>query len=389
MSLYKTSLKAVMLSSILLVPALAGCSDDTAKKDGPAKQSETNGETKGIKATALSLQKTLKAFEATLQEKDQEKSKKAGEKLNNEWLAKENNIRETYPLLYTEVEKYMQPLYMEATKDQPDMAKMKELSSQLNGALSKLANAKESEEKSSEALSKAVDEYKQYVDEQMDLLVASTKSFVDSVKAQDAAKAKQYYVESRTYYERVEPIAESFGDLDPKIDAREGDVDEAEWGGFHRIEKALWQNEKLEPMSSVADTLYNDVLTLQQKVKEVKLKPTQIVAGSMELINEAAISKITGEEEHYSHVDLMDLAANVDGSLAVYHAILPALNAKDPELAGKLDSQFNTLNTTLAQYRKDDQFILYTELTKDQIRDLSQKLGVLAEYMGKTAQILQ
>ncbi|WP_050616170.1 iron uptake system protein EfeO [Bacillus testis] len=389
MNVYRNSMKAFALSSLLLVPALAGCSDDAGKKEEKTEQNTAKTTNKDIKQTAQSLKKMVKTLDGTIEAADQKKSKEAAETLNNEWLAKENNIRETYPLLYTEVEKYMQPLYMEATKEKPDQSKMKDLSGQLDTALDKLANAKESEEKSSEALTKAVSDYKQYVDEQMNLLVASTKSFVDSVKAKDSEKAKQYYVESRTYYERVEPIAESFGDLDPKIDAREGDVEASEWGGFHRIEKALWQNENLEPMAKVADTLNADVLTLQQKVKDIQLKPTQIVAGSMELINEAAISKITGEEEHYSHVDLMDLAANVDGSQAVYHAILPALNAKDPELSSKLDQQFNTLNTALAQYRKNDQFILYTELTKEQVRDLSQKLGVLAEYMGKTAQILQ
>ena len=35
-------------------------------------------------------------------------------------------------------------------------------------------------------------------------------------------------------------MAESFGDLDPAIDAREGDVPADEWTGFHPLEQALW-----------------------------------------------------------------------------------------------------------------------------------------------------
>ena len=56
----------------------------------------------------------------------------------------------------------------------------------------------------------------------------------------DIAEAKDLFAYAREPYERIEPIAEALGDLDPAIDAREGDVPEAKWTGFHRIEKALW-----------------------------------------------------------------------------------------------------------------------------------------------------
>ena len=44
------------------------------------------------------------------------------------------------------------------------------------------------------------------------------------------------------HYERIEPVAESFGDLDPALDARQADIEEGkEWTGWHKIEKDLWQ----------------------------------------------------------------------------------------------------------------------------------------------------
>ena len=47
----------------------------------------------------------------------------------------------------------------------------------------------------------------------------------------------------RTYYERIEPVAEALGDLDPRIDYREVDAkaEGLDWTGFHRIEKDLWE----------------------------------------------------------------------------------------------------------------------------------------------------
>ena len=38
-------------------------------------------------------------------------------------------------------------------------------------------------------------------------------------------RARELYPEARTYWERIETVAESFGDLDPKMDLREADLD--------------------------------------------------------------------------------------------------------------------------------------------------------------------
>ena len=68
-----------------------------------------------------------------------------------------------------------------------------------------------------------------------------TTDFVAAVKAGDVAKAKALYPVARTYCERIEPVAEIFGDLDPKIDGREdGATTELPFTGFHRLEKDLW-----------------------------------------------------------------------------------------------------------------------------------------------------
>src|SRR5262249_20713176 len=86
----------------------------------------------------------------------------------------------------------------------------------------------------------AVDQYRAYLEQNTDELVAKTQPFVASVIVGNLARAKSLYAAARIPYERIEPVAESFGDLDPRIDARENDVPAKEFGGFHRLEKALW-----------------------------------------------------------------------------------------------------------------------------------------------------
>ena len=60
-------------------------------------------------------------------------------------------------------------------------------------------------------------------------------------------EAKKQYPLIRMAYERSEPIAESFGESDVKIDYRLVDYmdenkSEEGWSGFHRIERILWED---------------------------------------------------------------------------------------------------------------------------------------------------
>ncbi|RDI45919.1 iron uptake system protein EfeO [Falsibacillus pallidus] len=379
------TLSSVLCVSLLAVPALAGCEDSNKKEEVSVKETNDSSINKNVE----SLQKKLTQLEKALSSQDAKSVKKQAEAMNDQWLSFENEVREKYPLLYTDVEKYLQPIYLEASKDKMDVDEIKSNTGALKDALDRLNNAKETALKTSDALSKAVEDYKNYVNKQTQKLVESTNQFTQDVKAKDLKKAKGSYADARVYYERIEPIAESFGDLDPKIDAREGDVDPAEWSGFHLLEKAIWEEGSLEGMDKYADQLDKDVKELNDQISKVDLEPTQVVAGAMELLNEAAISKVTGEEERYSHIDLVDLAANVEGSKAVYHAILPALTASSSDLAGKLDNEFTKLEDKLGQYRKGDHYVSYTDLTKDQIRELSQQLNVLSEMMAQSAEVFQ
>ena len=126
-------------------------------------------------------------------------------------------------------------------------------------------------------------------------------------------------------------MAESFGDLDPRIDARENDVPKKEWSGFHVIEKALWEEDTAKGMAPVAEQLQADVEELEQKVKSVDLQAVQIANGANELLGEVSASKITGEEERYSHIDLVDFEANVEGAEAAFESVEPIVSEERPE----------------------------------------------------------
>ena len=207
--------------------------------------------------------------------------------------------------------------------------------------------------------------------------------------AGNVAEAKSLYPAARIPYERIEPVAESFGDLDPRIDARENDVPKSEFGGFHRIEKALWEEDTAQGMAPVAKQLLADVEELQQKVKGVDLQAVQIANGANELLGEVSASKITGEEERYSHIDLVDFLANVEGSQAAFDAVEPLLEKKDPKLAKEIEAQFKKVYASLKPYRRGDGFVSYEELTRSDTRKLAQEIDALAELLSEVpAQIV-
>jgi iron uptake system component EfeO len=236
------------------------------------------------------------------------------------------------------------------------------------------------------ALKDATDSYSRYVKSQTDALLEQTQAFVGAVKAGDAATAKALFPVARTYWERIEPVAEIFGDLDPKIDGREEVVEEGmPFTGFHAIERDLWQKKDLSRSGPMADQLLVDVRDIVAKAQAERLSPIQLANGAKELLDEVATSKITGEEDRYSHTDLYDFNANVEGSKAAVAALRPALEQRNPDLVKQLDTQFANVDTVLAAYRSGDGWKLHNELSQADLKKLSDSVNALAEPVSKVA----
>jgi iron uptake system component EfeO len=235
----------------------------------------------------------------------------------------------------------------------------------------------------------AVQSYLTYVKSEADQLITAAAPFVAAVKAGDIEAAKQKFAAARAHYESIEPIAESFGDLDPAIDAREGDVPDGEWGGFHRIEKALWVDNNVADMGPVADKLTADIQRLRDQINTVQLEPAQIANGAVELLNEMSTSKITGEEDRYSHTDLSDFAANLAGSKAAFESLKPLLAADQADLSKQIEDRFAAVQAALDAHKGSDPtgngYVLFVALTPDQTRAVSTTLDTLAEPLSRVA----
>ncbi len=229
-------------------------------------------------------------------------------------------------------------------------------------------------------------DYKIYVSENAEKLVADTKAFTDAVKAGDVDKAKALFGSTRMSYEAIEPIAELFSDLDGSIDSRADDHENSEkdpeFTGFHRIEYGLFAENSAKDLAPFADQLMADVTELNKRIKDLTLPPEKVVGGAATLMEEVAATKISGEEDRYSHTDLWDFKGNFDGSRKIFDLVRPLIEKDESAFVTKVSSNFDAVETTLAKYKTADGYELYDKLTDDDRKVLAAAVNTLAEDLS-------
>ncbi|MEU6648847.1 iron uptake system protein EfeO [Streptomyces sp. NPDC046900] len=239
-------------------------------------------------------------------------------------------------------------------------------------------------------LDAAVAAYRAYAQDQADETLPRVETFAKAIKDGDVEAAKKAYAPSRIGWERTEPVAESFGDIDPKVDTRADGLEQGQkWTGWHRLEKALWQDKKIgAEEKTLADQLVTDLKDWQTRVGKAEITPTSMANGAKELLDEVATGKVTGEEDRYSHTDLVDFKANVEGAQKAYDLLKPAAQQNDAALTQELEKQFGALDTLLDKYRSDKasyDFVSYEKVGKDDRKELSDAVNALAEPLSKLA----
>ena len=241
------------------------------------------------------------------------------------------------------------------------------------------------------ALVAATTQYASWIDGEVAKLVPSTKAFTDTVRAGDITKAKLLYGAARVHYEAVEPTAEIWGDLDGRIDGRIDDAaTPADFTGFHRLEQALWTTKSVKGMTPIANQLDADVNSLYTQVKTVAYQPAEIANGATDLVNEIQTSKVTGEEERYSHIDLLDFKGNLEGANEAVQVLLPTLQKKDPQLVATIATRYSATAALLAKYAatpgyENSGYVDYSTVTTAQRRELSTAVDAYAEAVSKVA----
>ena len=250
----------------------------------------------------------------------------------------------------------------------------------------KVATKGEEEPKTAD-LTGVITTYKSYVAGEVDHLVENTKALVDAVKAGQLEAAQKAYAPAHMYYERIEPVAEVFDDLDKSMDSRADDYEKKEadpkFSGYHRIEYGLFHDQSTKGLESYADQLMKDAEDLKGRIANLKITPKVLVGGASELIEEVASKKISGEEDRYSKTDLWDFRANLDGAQKIVKLLHGDIEKRDPKLLERIDTNFTKVDTRLDTYKAGPGFESYDALKDQDKTALKGPITALAEDLSK------
>lgn len=272
-------------------------------------------------------------------------------------------------------------------------------------------------------LSQAVEDYLSFVKQEVAALQPKVTKFANAYAAGDDQTARKLFAPTRVHYERIEPIAESLGILDPRIDYREidyraeaaalakDDPTFTQWLGFHRMEKDLWTPSKnaRQPDGSpawkdwspstpaqrkqLAKTLIADVATLSDTVNAPDFRTSHSVDistvsnGAAGLLEEIAVGKVTGEEDWWSHTDLYDFQGNLDGARRAFELVAPiaeSSNETGKELVASITTEFDAMQSLLDQYGSIEKgFVSYDTVSESQRRALVEQIDATREPLSK------
>lgn len=252
-------------------------------------------------------------------------------------------------------------------------------------------------------LAQGAAEYQTYVQTQVDGMVTAVTRMHTAVAAGDLAAAQRAYAEARPFYEKIESDVEGFllpgtaagdnkGNLDYLIDMRASNLDPAVgWSGFHAVERDLFGARRITKQTvTYATDLDTNVQKLAAVAKTLTFKPEDLANGAAGLLEEVQTGKVSGEEEAFSHIDLVDLAANVEGAQQAFEALKPGLAKINPTLSAQIDQRFGRVEALLDALRSTSSlggYVTYTAQVKAAEADkISQAVQALQDPLSQIAE---
>lgn len=252
-------------------------------------------------------------------------------------------------------------------------------------------------------LQQGATEYATYVQTQVAGMVTGVQRLQEAVDAGDLDAATSAYATARPFYEKIESDVDGFlvegadptsneGNLDYLVDMRASNIDPAVgWSGFHAVERDLFKKQKITAKTKkYAADLTTNVQRLADVAATLEFKPEDLANGAAGLLEEVQGNKVTGEEEAFSHLDLLDFAGNVEGAQQAFEALKPGLTEIDADLTGTITDRFADVTTMLDGYRDQSAlggYALYTtQLKTSDGPKLSAAVQALQDSLSRLAE---
>jgi iron uptake system component EfeO len=232
--------------------------------------------------------------------------------------------------------------------------------------------------------------YNAYVAENAADLTDWVRQMRGQIAVGEVAKAESRYATSRVQLGQISPAAMTVEPLFDQIDAVPAEAGSGT-GGYHRIEKALFSGETTVGMKPVAAQLLEDVAALQKRLEATRFKPDDLAEDAVEAVRRLSTVAVQGGLEVYSHVDLVDMAAGVEGAEAAFEVAEPLVS--DEELRKRVKRMFLATYDVLKQYgspAREPQsrpaaagarFVNYADITTESRQEIEESLERLLQVL--------
>jgi iron uptake system EfeUOB component EfeO/EfeM len=228
-------------------------------------------------------------------------------------------------------------------------------------------------------------EYQVYLSRRTNELIAATAALSETVAGGDVEGAKAAWLAARQPWRQMAPVTGRIGDLansmDPLAEYLEKREADPGFTGFHRIEYGLWAQGSTEGLAPVASRLAAEAGTLKDRLKQVKLEPADLGGNAAALAGRVA-DQATGSQTPYSHGDLPEFSADLDGIAESALVVEPLVREADPATADALTAAIESARKTLDGFKVDGAFPSYDTIDDAGRKAISEAFARVAAAAG-------
>ncbi|MEQ4922830.1 EfeM/EfeO family lipoprotein [Proteus hauseri] len=197
--------------------------------------------------------------------------------------------------------------------------------------------------------------YRQAAVEQLAKTEAALNKLIVYSEKKQLINAQNAYQQAHYHYEVIRPIISLFGSSERQLNNRASFFLEKEnaprFSGFHLVEYQLFALNDLQQSAISATALVKNISDLKKRlaIEDIPIpKLVQAAGDGLELI---LTDKLAGIENQYSHTDLTDSYANLQGSRLIIEILSEHIPSDEYH---SLIQQYEKIASVLLKYQLDE-----------------------------------
>lgn len=215
-------------------------------------------------------------------------------------------------------------------------------------------------------VSAEAEQFKSLLAGQIDSFVTDTELLASAVKEGKLEDAQKLYPLVTMYYERLQPLAPSFQELDKKINGDLVEGKETETAGFQRIAHGLFAEKKTAGYEKIADELVANVKSLQADFATIDVSQNNVLASAATMFQDMANTRLSSPS--IAGNEVYAVKAQTEAAEDLMEVFVPRVSTESADAALKA---ITALNEIVAYYEvgKED-YVNYNIFTTKQEQEL-------------------